>query len=137
MKHILYITSFFLADNPDHQRYMLVSRLGVGWAGKGGHNWQKYFICLFHVSEHVDHFKARSFYLFFNWKIIPPRTNPPTPIGKFQLDFIFLFLKPSLNGLPFDLCPGFVTIEIEMMDMMEYISVWIIFVLFKQNIKLS
>ena len=26
--------------------------------GEGGHNWEKYFIGLFHVSEHVDHFKA-------------------------------------------------------------------------------
>ena len=24
----------------------------------GGHNWEKHFIALFHVSEHVDHFKA-------------------------------------------------------------------------------
>ena len=26
--------------------------------GRGGHNWEKYFIGLFNVSEHVDHFKA-------------------------------------------------------------------------------
>jgi hypothetical protein len=26
--------------------------------GGVGHNWGKYFIGLFHVSEHLDHFKA-------------------------------------------------------------------------------
>ena len=41
--------------------------LGAGWAGRGGHNGQKYCMCLIHVSEHVDHFKA----FFFNWKMTP------------------------------------------------------------------
>jgi hypothetical protein len=27
-------------------------------SGQSGHNWEIYFIGLFHVSEHVDHFKA-------------------------------------------------------------------------------
>ena len=26
--------------------------------GGGGRTWEKYFICLFHVSEHVDHLNA-------------------------------------------------------------------------------
>ena len=26
--------------------------------GRLGHNWEKYFIGLFHVSEHLGHFKA-------------------------------------------------------------------------------
>ena len=73
------------------QRYMSVICFGCGLGRQGGHNWQKYFICLFHVSEHVDHFKARFFYIFFNWKMIPRGTHPPTPIGKFQLDFLFCF----------------------------------------------
>ena len=30
--------------------------------GGGGHNWEKYFIGLFHVSEHVDHFKAIKYF---------------------------------------------------------------------------
>ena len=32
-------------------------RLGRGLRG-GGHNWKKKIIDFFHVSEHVDHFKA-------------------------------------------------------------------------------
>ena len=31
------------------------NNLNIVWVG---HNWEKYFIALFHVSEHVDHFKA-------------------------------------------------------------------------------
>ena len=30
--------------------------------GVGGHNWEKYFIGLFHVLEHVDHFKAIKYF---------------------------------------------------------------------------
>ena len=32
--------------------------------GGVGHNWEKYFIGLFHVSEHLGHFKA----IKKNWK---------------------------------------------------------------------
>ena len=32
----------------------------------GGHNWEKYFIGLFHVSEHVEHFKATFFFKNFH-----------------------------------------------------------------------
>ncbi len=32
------------------------NNLNIVWVG---HNWEKYFIALFHVSEHVDHFKAK------------------------------------------------------------------------------
>jgi hypothetical protein len=32
--------------------------LGSGWAGRGIIIDKKYFICLFHVSEYVDNFKA-------------------------------------------------------------------------------
>jgi hypothetical protein len=31
------------------------NNLNIVWVG---HNWEKYFIALFHVSEHLDHFKA-------------------------------------------------------------------------------
>ena len=42
---------------------------------------------LFHVSEHVDHFKAT----------LEGGGGVETPIGQFQLDFSFL--KPSLNNV--------------------------------------
>ena len=29
-----------------------------GWVNPLGHNWEKYFIGLCHVSEHLGHFKA-------------------------------------------------------------------------------
>jgi hypothetical protein len=48
-------------------------------------NRQIYFICLFHVSEHVDHFKASFFFIY--WQM----NHPPNPIKKFQLEFIFIF----------------------------------------------
>ena len=31
----------------------------------GGHNWERYCIGLFHVSQHVDHFEARLFFFYF------------------------------------------------------------------------
>ena len=41
------------------------------------------YICLFHVSYHVDHFKARFFdFLKFENYLLG---DSPTPIGKFQL----------------------------------------------------
>ena len=30
--------------------------------GVGGHNWEKYFIGLFHISEHVNLFKAIKYF---------------------------------------------------------------------------
>ena len=53
----------------------------------------KNFICLFHVSEH---FKA-TFFIFFSQLENDPSLTPPPLIGKFQLDFFVLFLKPSLS----------------------------------------
>ena len=33
-----------------------------------GHDWEKYVIALFHVSEHVDHFKAINIFVRKNGK---------------------------------------------------------------------
>ena len=49
----------------------------------GKKNLKKYFICLFHVSEH---FKATFFYFFSQLENDPSLTPL---IGKFQLDFFF------------------------------------------------
>ena len=57
--------------------------------GVGGHNWEKYFIGLFHVSEHVDHFKAIKQKMGISL--------PPTPcLLKYQTIPHFHFLKSSL-----------------------------------------
>ena len=42
---------------------------------------------LFHVSEHVDHFKAT----FFNWKMTPPRTHRPHFNIQFNIHFNIQF----------------------------------------------
>ena len=37
----------------------IIDVIRVDKRGGGGHNWGKYFIGLFNVSEHEDHFKTR------------------------------------------------------------------------------
>ena len=39
--------------------------------------------------------KQHLFFIFLNWKMIPRGTHPPTPIGKFQLDFDFCLRLPG------------------------------------------
>ena len=66
---------------------------------QGGHNWQKYFICLFHVSELVDHFKARLFLNFFIQENDPPGPQPASLIWKIPYFFHFSFLRLPLCTL--------------------------------------
>ena len=50
-----------------------------------GHNWEKYFIGLFHVSEHVDHFKAIKYFCEKKREIVWSGGTPPTPcLVKYQ-----------------------------------------------------
>ena len=60
MKHILYDMGFdFLWFMKTIFKVILKSLNNVGrrdYKGVGGHNWEKYFIGLFHVSEHLGHF---------------------------------------------------------------------------------
>ena len=46
---------------------------------------KKCFICLFHVSEHVDHFKANFFYLFFKLENDPSEDPPTHPNWKIPI----------------------------------------------------
>ena len=46
---------------------MLARDLG----GRVGHNWEKYFVSLFHVSEHLDHFKAKQYFCEKKRKLFP------------------------------------------------------------------
>jgi hypothetical protein len=58
-----------------------------------GHNWGKYFIGLFHVSEHLGHFKA----IFFNGKTeIVGGYLPPPSLVKDQTISVFSLAKASL-----------------------------------------
>ena len=69
--------SFFWADNPDHKRYMSVSCFECWLGRQGGHNWHFLFF-LFNLSEHVDHFKARTdLNLFFIWKMTRQDLSQP------------------------------------------------------------
>ena len=52
--------------------------------------------------------KQHFLFFFPNWKMTP-RWPPPPLIGKFQLDFFVLFLKPSLISLYFGLLVVFWT----------------------------
>ena len=60
MKHILYDMGFhFLWFMKEIFKVILKSLIAVSrrkYRGWGGHNWEKYFIGLFHVSEHLGHF---------------------------------------------------------------------------------
>ena len=62
MKHILYdMGIYFLWFTRIIFKAILNSLNNVSQRdlrGRGGHNWEKYFIGLFHVSEHLGHFKA-------------------------------------------------------------------------------
>ena len=66
MKHILYdMGIYFLWFTRIIFKAILNSLNNVSQRdlrGRGGHNWEKYFIGLFHVSEHVDHFKAIKYF---------------------------------------------------------------------------
>ena len=87
---------FFKANILDYQNYISVSSLGCGLGRQGGgHNWQKYFICLFHVSEHVDHFKATFFFLF-SFLEIDPSEGPPLYLEN-SINFIFFIFDPVPN----------------------------------------
>ena len=56
--------------------------------GEGGDNWGKYFIALFHVSEHVDHFKAIKYFLEKIREIVWSGGTPPCLV-KYQLFPVF------------------------------------------------
>ena len=79
MKWILYDTrGLFFSFKSSKLRFFGSDALGKGIEG-GGHNGKK-FIDFFHVSEHVDHFKAMKF--FSPWKkteIVRLGDIPPTP----------------------------------------------------------
>ena len=59
MKHIWYDMGFYFSSFMRPISGLLLISLNVlsTWEQRG-HNWEKYFIGLFHVSEHVDHFEA-------------------------------------------------------------------------------
>ena len=53
--------------------------------GGGGHNWEQYFIGLFHVSEHLGHFRAiqnftRTNGKQFCWGVPPPLFGKKTKL---------------------------------------------------------
>ena len=62
---------------------------------------KKYFICLFHVSEHLDHFKAHFFSFLFLLENDPSADPPTHPNWKIPVRFYFLFLTPSLLNICF------------------------------------
>ena len=67
-----------------------------GGEPRGGvHNWEKYFIALFHVSEHVDHFKAIKYFREKKREIVWSGGTPPCLV-KYQTISRF-FLKASLR----------------------------------------
>ena len=69
------------------------------WGGGGPYLEKKLnFICLFHVSEHVDHFKATFFYFFL--LEIDPSENPPS-IWKIPNIFYFFIFDPFPYSLFF------------------------------------
>ena len=47
---------------------------------EGGHNWGEYFIGLFHVSGHVDHFKAIKYFREKKREIVWFGGTPPPPV---------------------------------------------------------
>ena len=71
--------------------------------GVGGHNWEKYFIGLFYISEHLGHFKAiqksykKKLEIEFGWKVVPPSPC----LVKYQTVSRFVFLKASLSTFRF------------------------------------
>ena len=54
------------------------------------HNWEKYFIGLLHVSEHVDHFKAIKYFCEKKQEIVWSGGTPPL-FGKIPNYFLFFF----------------------------------------------
>ena len=64
-----------------------------GWVG---HNCEKYFIGLFHVSEHLDHFKAIQKKVGKKRKLFCGSTYPPW-FGKRPNYFRFFLMKASLK----------------------------------------
>jgi hypothetical protein len=69
------------------------NNLNIVWVG---HNWEKHFIALSHVSEHVDHFKAIKKTPKKKQEIVWLGGNPPM-FGKKPNYFLFFFLKASLS----------------------------------------
>ena len=61
-----------------------------------GDNWGKYFIALFHVSEHVDHFKAIKYFREKKREIVWSGGTPPPCLVKYQTISRFFF-----EGFPY------------------------------------
>jgi hypothetical protein len=60
--------------------------------GVGGHNLEKYFIGLFHVSEHLGHFKAIKKKSENNgnfWSGVPPPPPPPSLVKDQTISVFF------------------------------------------------
>ena len=52
--------------------------------GGRGQNWEIYFTGLFHVTEHVDHFKAIKYFCDKKQEIVWSLGTPPPPLVKCQ-----------------------------------------------------
>ena len=61
-----------------------------------GHNWEKYFIGLFHVSEHLGHSKAIKKSRKKTEIVWSGGTSPPPSLVKDQTISVFFLVKASL-----------------------------------------
>ena len=70
--------------------------LGEGWWGVRTFT---YFIALFRVLKHLNHFKAIKKYLITGLGLQPPLRRPPALTSAKSPSLTFFFLKPSLKSL--------------------------------------
>jgi hypothetical protein len=76
-----------------HVGHLLWVRVGQA----RGHNSQKDLICLFYVLEHVNHFKARFYFLFFLLENDPLGEPTHSPQVENSNQILFLFFEAFPN----------------------------------------